>query len=168
MRRIRPIQIPAFVEAIPETSDCYLAWSATFLVGEHVYALRFEAMQVDDDNYRAFCVEQQIPTGQDRTLHFIKFDNVLNEVGIGTEYQRLPPGTRLTISELWGLAECLAGGIQQFVNAYEPNMIVGLPNDAKLEMWYRRLIRRSYINGRLVEMRESSYHPRNILLIHRV
>src|SRR5579862_8868036 len=71
MRLVTPVCIPAFASVTPSVDMCQAAWGTSFDVGRHIYTMRFEAVELDATNKTVFCREQEIPTFQEKQLHYV-------------------------------------------------------------------------------------------------
>lgn len=162
------LDIDGFVSVIPSSAEFGEAWGTSFVVGAHQYSLRIETALLAELGLQGFCEEQGILLPRHGKAHFIKFDNALNEQNPADAFGRLPPAHRLHITELRQLAFKLAGGIAHFCRSYHPDILIGVPNDSKLELWYRHLCQRNSFAGHLLDVRRTHYHSHGVLLIQRL
>lgn len=137
-------------------------------MGAHIYTMRFESAAATDLGLEGFFEEQRLRVPAGTTAHFVKFDNVLNELDVGSEYRRLPRQARLSVGEIRLLGGRLAEGVRSFCDELTIDTVIGVPNDAALAHWYARLCRGASMPGYLIEMRETRYHTREVLVIHRL
>jgi hypothetical protein len=162
------LDIDEFVSVTPSSIEFTEAWATSFVVGAHQYSLRIETAFLAELGLEGFCVEQGIHPPDHGKAHFIKFDNALNEQNPAAAFGRLPPAHRLQITELRQLAFKLAGGIELFCLSYQPDILIGVPNDSKLELWYRHLCQRNSFAGHLLDVRPTHYHSHGVLFIQRL
>jgi hypothetical protein len=64
-----------------------------------------------------------------------------------------------------GVAASVTVGIMEFCDQFDPHLLIGLPNDRYLERWYSRLSKRYVYANRLIEMRRTDYHTRQVLVV---
>ncbi|HEV7368418.1 hypothetical protein [Arenibaculum sp.] len=130
--------------------------------------MRFELADAADLGLDGFFEEQRLRSSADNAAHFVKFDNAINELDVGSEFRRLAKDERLSTGEIRLLADRLAEGIRSFCNDSAVGTIIGVPNDAALARWYARLCSAASMTDYLIGMRETRYHTRNVLVIHRL
>lgn len=145
------------------TAGCHAAWATSFTIGPRVFTLTFEANRTDNDEYKPFCDEQNLECDE---LFVVKFDHAFN-VDEKDAFKRMPKEYVMLPGDMIRLSRYLAGGIERFAGELDPYAIVGVPNDNQLARWYARLSRRFCSAGRLLGMRDSAYHNRRVLVIHR-
>jgi hypothetical protein len=163
MLRLSPLDPGSFTLTNPISDGCHAAWTASFELSGRIYTITFEASKADKEEYRPFCKEQSIECAE---LHIVKFDHEFN-VMPEDAFRRIPEEFRLSAAEMIALSRFLIGGVIRFAEELAPHVIVGLPNDSKLERWYARLSRRIDLTNHLIGMRHSAYHRHQILVIHR-
>jgi hypothetical protein len=149
------------------TNGVRAAWGTSFEVGRHTYTMKVEEVELAEYGLEYFYDELVISTPVSGSGLLIKFDNIENELGENTAYQRLPSDMQLSIRELLHLERFLVGGAMEFMKSYDAPMLIGVPNDTKLERWYKRLAARVSQVGFHVEMRATSFHRHKVALICR-
>lgn len=168
MRQLLPQEVKGFSPVLPSSPEFLEAWATAFTVGCHQYGLRIEAAWLEALGLDGFPREQGLPVPAGGKGYFLKFDNAINEQDPKRAFGRLPPPQRLTITEMQELASKLAGGIETFCHDHAPDFLIGVPNDAKLELWYHHLCRRSRFAGHSLDVRSTAYHSHRVLLIQRL
>jgi hypothetical protein len=162
--KISPLDPGPFKQTDPITEGCHAAWATSFMLGSRVFYMTFEANRSDGTDYKPFCDEQGLSCEE---IVVVKFDNEHN-VEPKEMFKRMPIAYRMRTHEMLQLQRYLAGGIDRFLAEFNPNALVGVPNDAKLGRWYTRLSSRFEPLGRLIEMKESAYHEHRVLVIQKV
>lgn len=143
------------------------AWGTSFPIGNHIYAMRVEAVELEEYGLEYFYDELGLPRPSDGAGLLFKFDNSENEIEEDLAYRRLPRDKRLSVKEFLELERFLVGGVLRYMEDNGPPMVVGVPNDAKLERWYSRLAIRVNQPNFYVEMRRTGFHPHRVALVRR-
>ncbi|BBK41093.1 hypothetical protein STVA_11130 [Allostella vacuolata] len=165
MRLIQPQPVPPFVDVEAELAGCIGAVATTFYIGRHVYSLRFECYPEEVISWRGVTAFHGI--AGDGLLHVVKFDNAINAIDGSRAYAPMEPAMRLSVPQIFALTDHLAGGIDRYISERAPKTIIGVPNSAKLQRWYRHLVARTQVSAHLLSMVPTAYHTYDMLLIHR-
>lgn len=168
MKQIPLLPVGQFRQVTPSMDGFQDAWSVSFDVGDLVYTLRFESADVKEIGVQDFFCEQSVAFSRNNIGYFVKFDNDLNEIDPQDSFKPLPNDRRRSVNEAKILLGCLIGGIAAFCDAYDPDLIIGLPNTKKLAGHYNRLCHRAMLDGRLIRMCMTYYHTLDVLVICRV
>jgi hypothetical protein len=143
------------------------AWGTSFEIGKHIYTMKVEEIELSAYGLEYFYAELMTPLPDDGVGFLIKFDNMENELMVGDAHRRLPADKRLSIKEFLHLEKLLVGGVMSYMTDYAVPMLIGVPNDSKLERWYHRLMARVDQPGFRVGMRRTYFHPHGVALICR-
>ncbi|HYF88242.1 hypothetical protein [Azospirillum sp.] len=142
-------------------------WGTSFPIGNLIYTMRVEAVELEEYGLEYFYDELGLPRPSDGAGLLFKFDNSENELEEGAAYRRLPRDKMLSMKEFLELERFLVGGVLRYMEDKGPPMIVGVPNDSKLERWYSHLATRVNQPNFCVEMRRTGFHPRRVALVRR-
>lgn len=128
-------------------------YSTSFVVAPLVYNMSFERWNPTRPEYKPLEEELKIELS---TTYFVKFDNNLNTAP-ESAYSRLDIQHRLSYGRMCCLTSYLVGGIEKFLVEAKPSAVIGIPNDKKLEKWYRRLATKIPAANYDVSLEQSNY-----------
>lgn len=167
LRPVAPIDPGPLPPLTATAKGVRAAWGTSFPVGKHIYTMRVEAVELEEYGLQYFYDELGLPRPSDGAGLLFKFDNLENELEEGAAYRRLPCDKRLSMKEFLELERFLVGGVLRYMEDNDPPMVVGVPNDSKLERWYGHLAMRVNQPRFYVEMRRTGFHPRKVALVRR-
>ncbi len=77
------------------------SWACRFDVGRHQYVLRIEQRHFVKLEHPGYFEDFGLHNADEKIVHIVKFDNMINEINIGDEFRKLQSEQQLEWQETW-------------------------------------------------------------------